>query len=127
MLMQHFEDPAKTIWDRIGNLDGFEVFGNSVLLAIYIRPKVTKSGIMLADQTIKEDEWQGKAALVVKLGPSAFVSDRHYDFHGQSLKVGDWVCINVSDGKSLVVNKTACRLIADQYIKMRIPAPDVVF
>ena len=127
MLMSHEEDPSQAILKKIGSLKGFELFGNQVLLGVYERPRVTKSGIHLADQTRKEDEHQGKAALVLMKGPTAFVSDSNYDFCGQDVKVGDWVSIFVSDGRKIVVNSQLCRLCEDQHIRLKIPAPDVVY
>lgn len=127
MKMVHAEDPAKTIRDQVGDLRGFELFGNQVLLGVYKRPEKTKSGIILTETTRQEDEYQGKAAMVLALGPSAFVSDAHYDFRGQSVKVGDWVAIFVSDGRKIIVKDQLCRIVEDQHIRMRIPAPDAVF
>lgn len=127
MKMEHSEDPAKEIMERVGDLSAFELFGNQVLLGIYKRPEKTKSGLFIADSTRQEDEYQGKAALVLALGPSAFVSDAHYDFKGQSVKVGDWVAVFVSDGRKILVNDQLCRIVDDQYIRLRIPAPDVVY
>lgn len=125
--MEHTEDPAEEIRKAVGDLSDFELFGNQVLLGIYKRPEKTKSGLYLADTTRKEDEYQGKAGLVLALGPSAFVSDAHYDFRGQSVKVGDWVAVFVSDGRKIVINNQLCRIIEDQYIRLRIPAPDAVY
>ena len=130
-LMHHDENPASTIWNRIGqnkfDLDSITIFGNRILLGVYERPAKTKSGIILTDQTRKEDEYQGKAALVLKKGPTAFVSDANYDFGDQNVNVGDWVTIFVSDGRQIVVNGQLCRLVEDQHIRLKIPAPDIVF
>lgn len=127
MLMKHDEDPAKLILKKVGDLKDFVLFGNKVLLGVYERPKVTQSGIHLADVTRKEDQFQGKAALVLKKGPAAFVNDENYDFHGQNVDIGDWVAIFVSDGRQIVVNGQLCRIVEDQHIRLKIPAPDVVF
>lgn len=127
MAMKHVVDPAKEIWDQIGDLKKYVIFGNYVLLGIYKRPEQTKSGLHLPDVTRKEDEYQGKAALVLKKGPAAFVSDENYDFKGQDVNVGDWVAIFVSDGRKVQINKQLCRLVEDQHIRMKIPAPDEVF
>ena len=97
------------------------------MLGVYERPAKTKSGIILTDQTRREDEYQGKAALVLKKGPTAFVSDANYDFNGQDVEIGDWVAIFVSDGRQLVVHGQLCRLVEDQHIRLKIPAPDIVF
>ena len=127
MLMVHSEDPAKAILDKVGKLDDFELFGNQVLVAIYLRPEKTKSGIILADVTRQEDSFQGKAGLVLKLGPAAFVSDANYDFRNQSVKVGDWIAIFVSDGRKILVRDTLCRIVEDVHIRLRIPAPDLIY
>lgn len=127
MLMAHTEDPAKAIWDRVGNLENFEIFGTQILLGIYERPEKTKSGLFLSDQTRQEDRYQGKAALVLKKGPKAFVSDHNYDFGGQNVEVGDWVAVFVSDGRQIVIRKQLARIIEDQYVRLKIPAPDVIF
>lgn len=127
MKMEHVVDPADTIRDTIGSLKDFTLFGNRLLLGIYQRPKITKTGIHLSDNTVAEDEHQGKAALVLMKGPTAFVSDDNYDFHGQDIKVGDWVSIFISDGRKIMVNKQLCRIVEDQHIMLKIPAPDSVY
>lgn len=126
-LMQHDNDPAKDIFDKVGNLDALTIFGNYVLVGVYMRPEKTKSGIILVDETRGEDANQGKAAVVLKKGPSAFVSDANYDFKETDVKIGDWVAIFVSDGRKIVIHGQLCRLVEDQHIRLKIPAPDVVY
>ena len=130
--MVHEKDPRQTIYEQIGmkkpgKLPGYEVFGNRILIGIYERPEKTKSGIYITDGTRKEDEHQGKSGLVLMLGPNAFVSDRNYDFKDQKLEPGDWISVFVNDGRKIVVNGQLCRIVADQDITFRIPAPDAVF
>jgi co-chaperonin GroES (HSP10) len=125
--MQHDVNPAEQIWNKVGSLEDITLFSNQVLIGIYERPKITKSGIHLSDQTVHEDRHQGKAGLVLKKGPTAFESDANYDFKGQNVEPGDWVAIFVSDGRQIVINGQLCRLVEDQYIRLKIPAPDVVF
>lgn len=127
LAMQHDVDPREEILKTIGNLKGFELFGNQVLLAVYKRPEKTKSGIILTGTTRQEDEYQGKAGLVLAKGPSAFVSDDNYNFHGQNVEVGDWVAIFVSDGRKIMIGDQLCRIIEDQHIRLRIPAPDAIY
>jgi co-chaperonin GroES (HSP10) len=126
-LMNHVVDPAEAIWKKIGKLDDITIFGNYVLLGVYERPEQTKSKIYLPDQSRSEDRYQGKAALVLKKGPTAFVSDHNYDFKGQDVQIGDWVTIFVSDGRPLILNSQLVRIVEDQYIRLKIPAPDIVF
>ena len=128
MLMDHGDkDPADEIREKIGYIDDFDIFFNKVLVAIYIRPKKTKSGIHLTDDTVKEDEYQGKAALVLKKGPTAFMDDGDARFHGQDVEVGDWIVFRPSNGVKLSINKTLCVLLQDVQIEMRVPSPDAVF
>lgn len=125
--MEHEGDPADEIRRAVGDLSGFTIFGNQVLIGIYKRPEKTKSGLFLADSTRTEDEYQGKSGLVLAMGPSAFVSDAHYDFKGQKANIGDWVAIFVSDGRKIVVNGQLCRLVEDQFVRVGIPTPDSVY
>ena len=125
--MVHKYDPAKELFDKLGDVSGFKVMQNDVLVAIYLRPEKTKSGIILSDQTRNEDSFQGKAAGVISKGPLAFVSDENYDFKGQDVKRGDWVAIWVSDGRKIVINGVLCRMVEDRHIRLKIPAPDLVY
>ena len=127
MPMLHTTDPAKEIWQRVGDLKDIDIFGNYVLLGIYERPEQLKSGLYISDGTRKEDQYQGKSALVLKKGPNAFVSDDAYDFKGQNVEPGDWVAIFVSDGRKVVVRKQLCRLVEDVHIRMRVASPDCVY
>ena len=128
MEMYHDKDPAETIRNKIGDLSNFQIMSNQVLIGVYERPQMTKSGIHLADTTRGEDRNQGKAGLVLKKGPKAFVSDANYTFaEDENVEVGDWVAIFVSDGRQIVINKQLCRLVEDQYIRLKIPAPDSVY
>ena len=129
--MKHIRDPRKVIFQRVGMkkgvVPGFELFGNRVLVGIYERPKETRLGIILPDQVIKEDEHQGKAAVVLMKGPSAFKSDSQFDFRKQNVKVGDWVMLFVGHGLKCFVNGQLCRIVHDQDLTMKIPAPDQIY
>lgn len=126
-LMSHIEDPANEIRKRIGDISKIEVLHNQILVGVYIRPEKTKGGILLTPQTRDEDRYQGKAGLVLKKGPLAFVDDDNNKFHGQNVDIGDWVFYRVSDGFPLVLNGTLCRLLEEVHVKGKIPSPDVVF
>ena len=126
-LMSHIEEPANEIRKRIGDISKIEVLHNQILVGVYIRPEKTKGGILLTSQTRDEDRYQGKAGLVLKKGPLAFVDDDNNKFHGQNVDIGDWVFYRVSDGFPLVLNGTLCRLLEEVHVKGKIPSPDVVF
>ena len=128
MMMAHEDDPRDDILAKVGSLDSVEVFHNQILVATYVRPKKTKSGIYLSDQTVKEDEYQGKVGLVLKVGPQAFVSDDKSDFHGMKVEAGDWIFYRPSDGWPTTVNGVPCRMFDNEYlIRGRVSSPDAVW
>lgn len=121
------DDPVKIIRDKIGDLSSIEIMHNQILIAQYIRPERTKSGLFLSDQTRNEDRFQGKAGLVLKKGPLAFVDDEHNKFHGQNVQENDWVFFRVSDGFPVTVNGVLCRMLEEVHVRGKIPSPEVVF
>lgn len=127
MSMLHTVDPAVELREKVGDISKIEVMHNQILVAVYIRPEKTKGGLYLADQTRNEDRYQGKAGLVLKKGPLAFVDDDANKFMGQNVEPGEWIFYRVSDGFPLILNGTLCRLLEEVHVKGKIPSPDVVF
>jgi len=127
MAMKHEVDPKKELLAALGDVSGVDVFNNAVLVAIYVRPNRTKSGIYLTDNYTSEDRIQGKAGLVVKKGPRAFVDERGEWFADASINEGDWVIFRPSDGWAINVNGVACRLIDDTAIRGKVDQPDRVW
>jgi co-chaperonin GroES (HSP10) len=125
MKMIHNVDPRKVIWDSAGDLKTIDLAANQVLIGLYKRPEKTASGLYLADQTRKEDEYQGKVGLVLKMGPLAFDDDEY--FKGFRANVGDWVAAWVSDGKQIQINDCLCRVVKDSEVRLRVDAPDRVY
>ena len=39
MRMDHADDPKESLKNKIGSLDGYELFNNQILVAVYIRPE----------------------------------------------------------------------------------------
>lgn len=126
MAMRHDTDPREDLLKKLGDISDFEIFNNMVLVAIYERPEKTKSGLILTQTSRDEDKYQGKAALIVKTGPAAFLSDGNYFTEGGP-KIGDWIAIRPSDGWPISVKGTLCRMLVDEAVKIRIPAPDSVY
>lgn len=127
MKMLHEVDPRDEIYKEMGNLDGFEVFPAQILVAIYKRPEKTKGGVILTPDTRKEDIYQGKVALVLKVGVGCFVDDDRFKFYGMSAKPGDWLVLRASDGWAVEVRGRECRMVPDLQVKMRIAEPDSVW
>jgi co-chaperonin GroES (HSP10) len=124
--MEHSDDPAETIRKEMGDINDIEIFHNQVLVAIYIRPEKTKSGLYLSAQTRDEDKYQGKVGLIIKKGPTAFVDKDGEWFSGLDIKEGDWIVFRPSDGWNVTVNGTLCRMLDDMSVRARIENPDQV-
>lgn len=124
------EDPEKAkqrTLAELGDISEVRIDMNRVLLAVYERPEKTESGLYLGDKTRKEDVHQGKAALVVKLGPGVDQSDRNVNFYDRKLAVGEWAVVWPNDGVKFNVGGKDCRLVRDDIIFVRIPRPDMVW
>jgi co-chaperonin GroES (HSP10) len=121
MAMQHTGDPKDEIWKAIGDLSDLKLFGNEVLVAIYIRPQKTSSGIFLTDNYRDEDKWQGKIGLVLKKGGTSLVAET------DKVEVNDWVLFRPSDGWGLTVNGVMCRLLDDRVIRGAPAKPDTIY
>ena len=125
--MEHETDPAENIRKEMGDISDIEIFHNQVLVAIYIRPEKTKSGLYLSAQTRDEDKYQGKVGLIIKKGADAFVDDSGKWFKGVKLDVGDWVYFRPSDGWQITVHGQLCRILDDTAVKGRVDQPDRVW
>ena len=126
-------DPKRALLEAVGDMSGIEVFHNQVLVATYLGPETTAGGIILPDNAIKEARFQGKAALVLAVGPLAFQDDSVAKFGGKGVKPGDWVMVNTSDGLEFFkTTKTSsegvsCRLFEDVHINARLSDPALIY
>lgn len=127
LLMVHTADPKQAIWDNVSeHLNGIQVMGADVLLGIYVRPDKTAGGIILSDKTRGEDVYQGKVAMVLKLGPLAFQEDAANKFPVKP-QVGDWVTVRVGDTFQLQIGDQPCRLADENDIRLVVERPDVIY
>lgn len=133
MRMDHEIDPKKEILDRVWPfLDSVQVIGDDVLLGVYMRPERTAGGLILAQSTRQEDEYQGLACLVLKMGNLAFKEDENHHYDGIVPKVGDWVAVRKSEGFSFKLGKDTknvqpCRIMSEKGIRLIISEPDTVW
>lgn len=111
------ENPRLAILSKAGDLSKEDVFADLVLVGIYFRPEKTKGGIYRPTDNIKEDQFQSKVGLILKMGPDC----------GEDVKTGDWIVYSVGDGWALSVNGCPCRLVPYERIRMRVSDPIKVF
>lgn len=128
-LMMHETDPREALRDKIGDVSDIEVFHNQILVAVYIRPDKTRSGLILTETSREEDRHQGKVALILKMGPQAFQSSDEWSWP-EDIKAGDWIYYRTSDGWSVTVNNDRdrlCRILNDTDVRGRLQHPDQVW
>lgn len=125
--MLHEKDPKEVLLEQVGDISKIEVFNMQVLVAVYIRPEKTKSGLFLSDKARDEDRYQSKVGLIIKRGPTAFVDKDGEWFSGLDIKEGDWIVFRPSDGWNVTVNGTLCRMLDDMSVRARIEHPDQVW
>jgi co-chaperonin GroES (HSP10) len=116
-------DPRKAIQTIVGDLSGFDVIGDRVLVGIFMRPEKTKGGIFRPDANKEEDVWQGKVGLVLKWGPDAFKNPETGEVYDQAVNVGEWGVFFVGDGRPMQVNEMPCRVIKDTSFVAKIQDP----
>ena len=133
-------DPRRDFLDKLGDLSHIEIAQNEVLLAIYMRPEKTAGGIVLPHQNLKEDRYQGKCGLVVKIGSACRFVRKNTETgveYGLDIKLQDWVVVRPSDTWALDINSDVgalqvqdfvqCRLVYDDQIRMRVADPRVIW
>jgi len=130
---------AKLTADLAPVVRGIQLLRNRVLVASFIRPEKTSGGIIRPDAVREEDKWQGKAGLILAVGPSAFdfeEMDDPLDPECQEEhnipKIGDWVFFRGSDtwdsGLQVAPGVGAhCRFIFDDAIIGRIADPATIW
>ena len=127
MIMQHEVDPKSKLLAELGDLSSVELFNNQILVATYISPQKTKSGIYLTDKTTDEDKFQSKVGLLVQTGPSAFEENDEGWFQGEEFNLNDWLVFRPSDGWSITIHGVLCRILSDTQVKGRVQNPDEVW
>jgi len=139
------EKQKQQIFKDLGNLKDFELLDDDLLVATYVDSEIAISG-KRADGTsyslykpqsmTQEARFQGKAALVVAMGPTAFKYHPNGQlYEGRAVKVGDWVVIHPSDGREIFLKDpkaagndyVACRRIHWSSILMRVDDPRRVY
>lgn len=117
----------------LGDISGFEVFGDLILVMAFAERTKTKGGLIIPDKTHDEGQFQGKAGLVIAIGPQAFTDDARTTFGGQKVAIGDWVMTRTSDGVEFAKTDldgsggVLLRLFRDTQIMARLSDPRLVW
>lgn len=123
-IAQSSSDPKAALLKAIGKIDKkIRLHHSQVLVATFIQPERTKSGLYLPEKTLGEDQFQGNTGLVIAMGPGAYKDDTIAKFHGVKIKVGDWVLYRPADGMQLLIGGVPCRIFEDVNIKADVQDP----
>ena len=139
------EDQKDAIFERLGNLDQYEMLDDEVLTAIYAPsntlfkatgPDGKVVELVGTDNQTSEFQWQGKIGCVVKVGPTAFKYHMNgQPYEGLAVQRGDWVLYFIADSRELHLrgaeldgkgDYVICRRLSSLNIKMRIKDPRTV-
>lgn len=133
-------DPKKVILDKLKDVPGITIASNELLMAVYQRDELSPGGIIQTAKTLKEDVYQGKVGLVVKIGEN-FRHKWSDPYTGESggipISLHDWIVIRASDTLPIEINVrdgvyakegfVVCRLVLAKYIRMIVTNPDSVW
>lgn len=126
--MTHAVDPKQELRDKLRGAErNIRIMGARVLVATYIRPEKTASGLYIADRTRDEEKHQGKTGMVIALGPLAFAEDDTHQWGDDRPTIGDWVMFNVGDTRRLVIGEAECRVLEDVAVQAVIASPDEIY
>jgi hypothetical protein len=139
------DDQKKAIFERLGDLEQYDLLDDQVLLGVYVPCEVLASGIddkgkayklYGTDNQTNETRWQGKIGCVVKMGPTAFkYMPNGQPYEGSVPMAGDWVIFHAADSNEIFLRGAeqdsrgdycACRRTASLNIKMRVKDPRTV-
>ena len=124
--MKHDKDPREAIIEAAGDVSSMRLSGFQVLVGTYIRPEMTIGGLMVSETTRKEDQYQGKVGVILKIGTLAFEGEELSWPDEVVPKVGDFVFYRVHDGFMMDVNGHPCRILESKQIRGVIDNPDIV-
>lgn len=144
---------ARMMRDLIPVVRGIQVQRNRVIVATYVRPNITRGGIIMTDKSADEDRWQGKAGLLLKRGPVAFEYDEVLEHvHNAPVdtaedvaryqaerdlgipQIGDWVMFRNSETWEIGLcvdpatgEAVSARVVADDSILAVVNDPSAIF
>lgn len=127
-----FEAEKRAILEGIGDISGIRIPLNRILVAIWTtkEERRTESGLIVhtSDTAKDEHKWQGVSALVLKMGPQAYVSDANVTYHDEDkCAVGDWVMFRRGEGIRVEVWNHECMILEESSIKAILDRPDAVY
>ena len=123
------DDFAKLALKLVGDLSGWTVLHEDVLVVTWVSRRTTAGGILLPETSVDEDRWQGILGLVVKLGENAFkLGPYGLPYQGPVPKIGDYItAAPVAFYPEVSINNISCKYINDKAIKAIVKNHEVAY
>ena len=122
------EDFAKLAFKMVGDLSGWTVLHEDVLVITWVNRRITAGGIVLPEKSVDEDRWQGTVGLVAKLGDNAFTLGQWgLPYKGTVPKIGDYVTFHPSSASETSINGISCKFVPASLTKAIIPDPSRIY
>lgn len=139
------EQKAKILEDIGSALGKVKLYDNQVLVALYVTPSsVQMQGpggktidFQFTDRKTAESQFQGKAALLLKKGPTAYKYNAggpsYGAYEGIEPEIGEWVVVRPSDGLAIALKSlearehVICKVVPALAIQMGTEDPRLVY
>ena len=121
-------DFADLAFKMVGDLSGWTVLHEDVLVITWVSRRITAGGIIRTELSVDEDRWQGTVGLVAKIGENAFTLGQWgLPYNGTKPKVGDYVTFVPSSITETSINGVSCKYVPASLIKAIIPDPQRIY
>ena len=121
-------DFADLAFKMVGDLSGWTVLHEDVLVITWVSRRITAGGIIRTELSVDEDRWQGTIGLVAKLGANAFkIGQWGLPYTGPVPKVGEYVTFHPSSTTETSINGISCKYIPASLIKAIITEPTRIY
>lgn len=100
--------------------------GYHILCAIPEKEKEYESGLLKADETVRNEEVLTTVLFVVAVGPDAYMDEKKFP-NGAWCKQGDFILVRPNSGSRLVIHGREFRLINDDTVEAIVDDPRGIY
>jgi hypothetical protein len=102
------DEAKREILAGCGDLSKTRIRDDHILAGIYMRPAITRGGLLITRGTQREDVYQGKVSLVLAIGPAVF---RRRD---PDIFIGDWIVAPPRACEPVSIRGPGAKIAADR-------------
>jgi co-chaperonin GroES (HSP10) len=100
--------------------------GYHILCAIPEKEKEYESGLLKADETVRNEEVLTTVLFVVALGPDAYMDEKKFP-NGAWCKQGDFILVRPHSGSRLVIHGREFRIVNDDTVEAVVDDPRGIY